>query len=161
MTSNLNDNRSIHLVDLENLVGLPSALAHRGMRGVSNAPFIAMSRSYQQTFVAPGDLVWAATDVSRFLALSRHWPDNCFLYGFGRDGADRALLERFDPGASIRTCSTLHIASGDAIFAGVAEQFRRLGGKVVVHGRWHHVAWQLFRHSDGVDYVDDIDREAA
>lgn len=148
--------RAAHLVDLENLVGDPKELGYASMADVPNSVFVQTTQVYRTNFIGANDLVWAAADVGRFPHLAWLWSGYSFLDGHGRNGADHALLNRFDPDASSRTCGTLHIASGDAVFADAARRFRSKGGRVVVHGRRGCVAWELYRHSDEVIMFDDL-----
>lgn len=153
--------RSVHLIDVENLVGNPRRHGHTETKDVPQSVFDHTILAYMHRFVNDDDDVWIAADIGRFTALTRHFPAIHILAGYGPDGADKALLERFNAKTAVRTCRTLHIASGDGIFATVAHDFRQRGGRVLIHARWKQVAWELYRYSHGVDYIDVDSKEAA
>lgn len=123
-----------HIVDLENLVvgGVSYASSPRD---VGDGIMTSALKWYQEDMVRPGDLAHYGIDVTR-ADLLFGLPAGAGCVGHGKDGADRALLQRIDIAATARGCTDLVIASGDHCFAPVALEARTLGLRVTV------VAWQ-------------------
>ena len=136
--------RTLHLVDLENVLGDPWA-AGPGVAAV-----------YEEVLVRglhrEGDLVVVACNpgLAPHFAFTPH--TSCqLLVRRGRDGADLALLGWGSPELIAQRFDRLVIASGDGIFAGILRPLRGLGLRVeVLYGRGR-VSARL--HHNGVPLV--------
>lgn len=115
--------RSVHLVDLDNLVGGPwnPQLVPQAM-----AAYLAASGH------RAGDHVHVAADARLAASAAFEMPVGAqFLVGRGTDGADRRLLEVATPEHIAARYDRLVIGSGDGAFASLADEARRLGTEVV------------------------------
>ena len=109
------DRRAIHLIDIENLLGLPR-------------PTLAEVRAgYEAYFglVGDTDLVVIAFNHGAFSAVAWGWPNARRLMRSGENGADHALLDVLRYERVEQRFEAVVIASGDGIFA---EAVARLGG---------------------------------
>lgn len=130
--------RAIHLVDLENLLGDPWA---RG-RCVGRA----VVRYAQVAGWQPGDLVVVAANPWMVYEMGPQRPIECSVHtARGPDGADHLLLDAAPPEFVVRRASRLVVGSGDGIFAERVERVRGLGVEVVVVARRGTVSWRLRR----------------
>jgi hypothetical protein len=117
-------NRSLHLVDIENLIGHGRAsmceLASVAVEYINAAPVVS------------GDLVVIGCDRDLRLNAGLAWPGVRVVAGTGRDGAETALLA--DIGASFlsRRFGQVVFGSGDHAFAGLARDLTMLGTVVGV-----------------------------
>lgn len=128
--------RTLHLVDIENLVGGPGA--------TGDEVVAAFDRYLELAAWRPGDLVYVAANPG--LAREFVWRVRveCNMHtACGPDGADLALLAHAAPEFVSRRASRLVIGSGDHIFIDRALQSRARGVGVVVvargeavHGGW-------------------------
>jgi hypothetical protein len=112
--------RTLHLLDLENLMG--GALA--GSLALRRA-----SATYRETMsIGPDDHVIVAVNPALGLEAKLEWPDRQVIMQGGPDGADMALLSvaSDEPWVTARY-DRLIIASGDGIFAGLASSIRGAG----------------------------------
>ncbi|MBV8952321.1 MAG: hypothetical protein JOZ99_15715 [Actinobacteria bacterium] len=120
--------RTLHLVDLENLIG--------DARAASSTALQVFERYLALAEWRDGDLVYVATNpalASRIvwdLRVPCHRATAC-----GPDGADRALLNVVSPDFVARRVERLVIGSGDHIFIQRALQVRELGTGVAVVSR--------------------------
>jgi len=120
--------RTLHLVDLENLVGDPYA------DGVTAAA--VFDQYLQLAHWEPGDLVHVA--VNPHLALEIGWrlPAGCTLRtASGPDAADQRLLDQAEPKFVARRFGRLVIGSGDHGFIAHACAARTAGVGVLVVAR--------------------------
>ena len=129
-TSSIPLQRSLHLVDLENLVGDPRAVA----------PRVVLDTFTQYLSVAgwqAGDHVIVASNpgLIRKVMFDLPVPHNLHT-ARGPDGADLMLLAHAPPELVARCYSRLVIGSGDHIFAARAHAARRLGVQVLVVARF-------------------------
>ena len=111
---NQSKQRSVHLVDVENLARCPLPTWEQ---------VVAVRRVYRK-FVGPADHVIVASNHRAFETVGWAWPDARHLLGSGKDGADLALLEVLSAENIDCRFSTVCLASGDGIFA---EPVARLG----------------------------------
>lgn len=124
--------RTLHLVDLENLMGGPFA----GRAAIRRAV-----REYRaEAGVAAADLVVVATNPALLVEAAVAWSGGGrFLAGGGEDGADLALLDVVQDACWIaERFDRVVIGSGDGLFSDAAAALRRLGvvvGVVARHGR--------------------------
>lgn len=120
--------RTLHLIDLENLAGDPYA-AEPVVRAVLDA-YLEAAR-WQR-----GDIVFIAAN--RWLIMQCCWTlpvDASVRTASGPDGADNALLAAAPPEWVARRFGRLVVGSGDGIFAARAAQIRDLGVAVEVVSR--------------------------
>jgi hypothetical protein len=121
----LPDNRrSIHLVDIENLVG----------SSVTSRVDVARVRSRYDALagVVPGDHVVIATGKCAASAAWFGWGPARRLLGPGIDGADRALLEVIECEQLVTRYQRVVVASGDGIFADACALLQSEGCAVTV-----------------------------
>ena len=120
--------RTMHLVDLENLVGDPYADGETAMA--------VLDRYLELAHWQPGDLVHVA--VNPHLALEIGWrlPAGCTLRtASGPDAADHRLLDIATPEFVARRFGRLVIGSGDHVFIAHACATRTAGVGVIVVAR--------------------------
>ena len=127
-TSSVPSQRSLHLLDLENLVGDPCAAA----------PLVheTLTRYFRVARWREGDHVIVASnpDLMRHVVFAPPVPWNAHATR-GRDAADVMLLSHAPPELVVRRYARLVIGSGDGIFATRANATRALGVDVLVVAR--------------------------
>ena len=128
-------NRSLHLLDLENLVGDPSANASTVAKAINAYRSLAE--------VVPGDHAVIAAHGKLLLEASRVWPNALLRVGRGPSGSDRRLLQEVEPHNIAKRFHRVVFGSGDGIFAGAARSLVCLGMKVLVVGRPGSVSIRL------------------
>jgi hypothetical protein len=113
-TSSITSRRSLHLVDLENLVGDPRAEAE---------PALSTLREYLDVGRwKPGDHVVLATNPWLMARIAFDVPVPANVHAVrGRDGADTMLLAQSPPELVVKRYARLVVGSGDGIFVGRAE----------------------------------------
>lgn len=118
--------RTIHLIDIENLVG-------------SASPTAAQAREvrdhYERRYIRYGDLVVVACSHHAFGAVAWEWPRARHLPRSGKDGADLALLGVIVGENVAERFEHVVVASGDAIFASAVTRLRMQGVSVTVVAR--------------------------
>ena len=120
--------RTLHVIDLENLAS--------GV-GKSAGEFLDVVDRYRSVAqIESDDLVEVAVDASAWrrvaFALPRSWR---VRFGYGRDGADRALLHAVDPRVAARRFDRVVIGSGDGAFVELVEGLTAAGRRVEVVSR--------------------------
>ena len=130
--------RTLHLIDLENLANGP----HRPV-----AEFLDVLDRYRSVArMAPHDLVEVAVDASGWKrvahALPRSWR---VRVGYGRDGADRALLTAVDPRVATDRFDRIVVGSGDGAFVGLVLRLKYAGQRVEVVSRRSSLSLRLAR----------------
>jgi len=113
-------NRTLHLVDLENLMGGTDGGYERAVAAVNN---------YRAAMpVNSGDHIHIGVNPHLLLEAGLSWPQARILTQSGPDGADRALIDsvRDVPGIAARY-DRIVIGSGDHAFEVVATSYRALG----------------------------------
>lgn len=121
--------RTLHLLDVENLVGGVGA----GIEAV--APALA---AYRRTVeIGPDDHVVLGTGTELAFAAKAAWPGTLLRIGKGVDGADRALLSTLYPEFIASHYHRLVVGSGDHAFAPLVADLRarRVAVLVVVRDR--------------------------
>jgi hypothetical protein len=121
--------RTLHLIDVENLVGGVAA----GVEAVGTA-----LDAYRATVaVGPEDHVVLGSGTELAFASKAAWPGALLRIGEGMDGADRALLSVLDPAFIASHYHRLVVASGDHAFAPMVAAVRahRTAVMVVVRDR--------------------------
>ena len=127
-TSSVFSSRSLHLVDLENLVGdpfAPARLVHDTLaRYLTAAAWVA------------GDQVIVASNSTLIRKVAFDMPVPCNMHAaHGRDGADEMLLSLASAELVANRYARLVIGSGDHIFSSRAQAARDLGAQVLVVAR--------------------------
>lgn len=118
---------AVHLVDVENLIGV----------GKLTAPMVAQARSAYLRIVnpAPNDLVVVASGVNNARAVFEGWPMATYRQRNGKDGADLSLVSFFEGLQHPERFAKVIVASGDAALAPVATRAKESGSQVVVVSR--------------------------
>lgn len=120
--------RTLHLIDLENLVGDGAANGETALRVLAQYLDLACWRE--------GDLAYVATNPGLASRICWDIPVQCnFRTACGPDGADHALLREAAPDFVARRVQRLVIGSGDHIFIQRALAVRDLGVGVAVVAR--------------------------
>lgn len=108
--------RSLHLIDIENLLGLPRP----------GLPDVAECRRMYQPLVGDMDLVVVACNHGAFPAVGWGWPGARHLVRSGANGADEALLDVLRHERVEHRFGAVIVASGDGIFT---DAVAHLGGR--------------------------------
>lgn len=119
--------RTLHLIDVENLVG--------GVAAGRDAVAPALD-AYRRTIdIGPEDHVVLGTGTELAFAAKATWPGALLRIGRGIDGADRALLSVLDPAFIASHYHRLVVGSGDHAFAPMVADLRARRMAVVVVAR--------------------------
>ena len=120
--------RTLHVIDLENLAV--------GANKSAGEFLDVMDRYRSVAQIASDDLVEVAIDASAWcrvaFSLPRSWR---VRFGYGRDGADRALLNAIDLRVATGRFDRVIIGSGDGAFVGLVEGLTSAGRRVDVVSR--------------------------
>jgi len=130
----LNEPRTMHLVDIENLVGSPNP---------SRAQVELWNRWYSDHITESGDQVVVASSHHAFATVGFAWPKARHLVRSGRDGADLALLQVLHCEHVADRFDRVVIASGDGIFVDAVAELGSVGIEVVVVARAESLAKRL------------------
>lgn len=128
-----NRNRVLHLVDIENLLGV----ARPAMADV-----VACHEAYRP-LIRCGDLVVVACNHGAFSAVAWGWPDARRLMRSGENGADQALLDVLQYERVEHRFDAVVVASGDGIFTDPVARLGGLGVAVTVVSRPEALSRQL------------------
>ena len=122
------EGRSLHLVDIENLMGGPSEGFMKLWEAIQN---------YQATVhVGSSDKVYVGVNPGLADAVRFFWSESDILLGFGPDGADNVLIdETRDHEHVLENYERVVVGSGDGIFAEVVKYFSGYGMDVLVVSR--------------------------
>ncbi len=143
MTTTLTTTRTLHLVDIENLVGNPFASKRDALDALDRYLELAGYRDGDQIVVA------ANPGLIREIGFDLTLP--CSLHAArGDDGADLILLAQAEPGWVAARFDRLVIGSGDAEFVDAALAVRDLGTPVVVVSRRSSLSGRLQGEGLGV-----------
>ena len=130
--------RTLHVIDLENLAS--------GADKSAGEFLDVMDRYRSVVRIATDDLVEVALDASAWsrvaFSLPRSWR---IRFGYGRDGADSALLNAIDLRVAVGRFDHVVIGSGDGAFAGLAEGLTGAGRRVDVVSRPGSLSRRLAR----------------
>jgi hypothetical protein len=133
-TSSLPTDRTLHLVDLENLFGDPRASA--------DAVLAAFDRYREVAEWRDGDLLVVASNPGMAEKVVFDLPQpRVFRSAVGENGADTTLLALADLRHMSRRFARLVVGSGDGIFAPLAREAKDLGMEILVVCRvesWSH-----------------------
>jgi hypothetical protein len=132
--------RALHLLDMENLVGIPPADASCECYAAGFAEYlkwVEVRASDQVVWAShPANILKATHIANHFLVRARK----------GKDGADQALLDYVEEvgiDKIQKDFSSVYIGSGDGIFADLARDLRIRGTDVCVVGRARQVSQEL------------------
>jgi hypothetical protein len=127
--------RTLHLVDVENIVGDPVA---------DDGSVRAAVEAYKKAAsVRPDDLAVVASNGKLAMAAGQAWPGALLRIGRGPNGADLALLEEAPPEWVAGRFSRVVIGSGDGIFVDLVRRLRLQGQSVTVVGRPGSISGKL------------------
>jgi hypothetical protein len=115
--------RTLHLVDVENLLGDPCSSA---------AAVGEVLARYRRRHLRSGDQVVIAANPHLGVKAKLAWPEALVRWRRGPDGADKALLAEAEPADIARRFDRLVVASGDHIFEPLLKEVRALGVAVLV-----------------------------
>jgi hypothetical protein len=125
MTTTFTTTRTLHLVDIENLVGDPYATKATALD--------ALSRYLSTAGYRDGDHVVIAANPGLMAQIAFDLPVPCNVHAArGADGADRILLAQADPGFVADRYDRLVVGSGDGAFTDTALAVRDRGVPVVI-----------------------------
>ena len=130
--------RTLHVIDLENL----AAGADKSER-----EFLDVVDRYRSVArISPDDLVEVAVDASAWSRVAFALPPSWRVrFGYGRDGADRALLNAVDLRVAAGRFDRVVIGSGDGAFVGLATRLTGAGRRVDVVSRPGSLSRRLAR----------------
>jgi hypothetical protein len=138
--------RSLHLVDLENLLANPRASAPVALATFDQYLAVARWQSGDHVIVATNPWLMGRIAFELSVPASLHAVH-------GHDGADVMLLSLAPPEWVVKRFDRLVIGSGDGIFSGCARRVRRGGVAVEIVSRssgcskkLHRFSCTVFRH---------------
>lgn len=129
-----NADRTLHLVDIENLVGTPAPKA---------SEVAGWRRWYIANMVEDGDLVVVASSHHAFRVVGFEWCGVRHVVRSGQDGADLALLDVLDAERVTDRFEKVVIASGDGIFMDAAAALGARDVDVTVVANAHSASKRL------------------
>lgn len=140
------DERALHVVDIENLVGAP-------------IPSRAMVSQVQLRYLeclgfGADDQVVLATSHHALLNAGLGWPRARHLVRSGKDGADLELIDVLEHENVPTRFRHVVIGSGDGRFSQAAATLGARGIRVTVVSRWGSLARDLARVAADVIYLD-------
>lgn len=142
--------RSLHLVDVENLMGGPT----RGDLVLRRT----LAEYREAATVRPGDHVIIGANPQVGIVAKASWPGARLVVRRGADGADFALLECVqDVDFIAARYDRIVVGSGDAAFDLVATQYRGCGLAVGVVARRGSLSYVLGRSASFVQLLPDVD----
>jgi len=140
--------RTLHLVDIENLMGGPRQ-GYRAMEAATLAYKDAVT-------VGPCDHVIVGCNPALMIDVYRAWPHSRIAAMGGPDGADRALLGNLrDARAVARRYHRVIVGSGDGIFGEIAAEIAGLGVPVGVVSQRQSLSYVLARAATFLRYLPD------
>lgn len=138
--------RTLHLVDLENLVGDPRAKPTEALGALADYLDLA---EYQ-----PGDSVLIVANPGMIAVVAFDTPVPCSMHAArGEDGADLALLSHVEPTRIAERFGRLAIGSGDGGFADAALAVRDCGAPVIVVSRRRSLSRRLQGEGFGIRFL--------
>ena len=120
------DERSLHLIDIENLIGSPSP-------SVDEVGWYHLA--YEALHVGPEDQVVIAYSHHAARSVRWGWPPGRHLWRSGKNGADLALLEVIAQERVAECFNSVVLASGDSIFRNAVAWLGEQGVDVTVVSR--------------------------
>lgn len=145
--------RTLHVLDVENLVGAPSFEINDVER---------IATEYERRVpVGATDHMWLACSHHNAEAVFFGWPGSARrLLGSGPDGADLALLEPLLTESVFERYAGIVIGSGDAEFALPARWLATRGVRVLIASRAKSLSHQLARYFPVVTIDGDFQKAA-
>ncbi|MEE9416488.1 MAG: hypothetical protein V3V01_14485 [Acidimicrobiales bacterium] len=142
--------RTLHIIDIENLVGHDHALGDRFAFEHALASYAAASQ------MKAGDQVMVGCHPGlAFIAQNTLGSRGQIFTGQGTDGADEALLAAADVAFIARRYHLVSIGSGDHIFVELAGELLARGVQVMVVARPERLSGQLRDTVARVEFLDD------
>lgn len=139
--------RTLHLVDIENLVGESVADFH--------AIDIVSAEYRRAAALARGDHVIVGAGQRLAVTAGWAWPGAYLTVGWGVDGADKALLAEVANREWVAShFDRVVLGSGDNIFAEALKSFRALGISTGIVASADSISWALQRQADFVRTID-------
>ncbi len=143
--------RSLHIVDIENLVGDTHQAGDRYDFEHALASYAAAATMRPQDQVLLGCHPGLIFTAQKILGSRGR-----IFTGAGADGADLALLRASDAQFIANRYHLVTIGSGDHIFAPLATELRELGIKLTVVARSRRLSGELADAADQVIYLDPV-----
>jgi hypothetical protein len=140
--------RTLHLVDIENLVGDPCASRVEALDALNDYLDLAGYREGDHLIVA------ANPRLIQKIAFDLHVPCNVHA-ATGKDGADLSLLSHAEPTWVAARFDRLVIGSGDAEFVNTALAVRDHGTPVVIVSRRNALSSQLQGQALGIRILEE------
>lgn len=142
--------RSLHLIDIENLMGGPDGGGLALRRTVAD---------YQEAeLVVDGDHVIMGANPRLGIAAKASWPNARLVVRGGPDGADIALLETVSDVRFIAArYDRIVVGSGDGVFEVVVREYRSCGLAVGVISRQRSLSYALGASASFVRLLPDVD----
>lgn len=145
--------RTLHVLDVENLVGAPSF-------EITDVERIA-TEYVRRVPLSASDHVWLACSHHNAEAVFFGWPGSARrLLGSGPDGADRALLEPLLTESTYERYARIVIGSGDGAFAVPGRWLATRGVHVLIASRAKSLSRQLAGHFSVVTIDGDLQKAA-
>ena len=149
-TMQITGSRELHLIDIENEIGKaePTATEVAQFRDF----YLAFNRVAQDAHIVIG-----ASSPLALLAISDGWPNARRVYKQGKDGADLALLQVINQERIHERFAKIVIASGDGIFADVAQELHVRGKNVSVFSHVRSISHQFGKSGERVNLYGPLD----
>lgn len=142
----LTTTRTLHLVDIENLVGDPMATKEAALGALDDYLTLAGHTDGDQVIIAANPGLIARIGFDR--------PVPCSLHAArGKDGADLVLLSHAEPARIAIRFDRLAIGSGDGEFADTARAVRDRGAPVTVVARRRSLSRRLQGEGLGIRFL--------
>jgi hypothetical protein len=139
------DGRTIHLIDVENLVG--------SGRPSQEAIQVAACQYTEVSGLSPEDHVVLGCGTASAFSVFFGWPgEHRRVLGSGRDGADLALLEVLNTEDIASRFTRVFIASGDHLFEPAARRLISQGVDVRIVARPTSVALSLWALGRNIEF---------
>lgn len=147
-----NQARKLFLVDIENLCG----------KAVLTTQDAKAARNFVDGVLGPSGsdlVVVGASHSGNLISAGAGWMGPRWVFGRGRDGADKALVKAAGEYA-VETFEEVVIISGDGIFADVADSISSQGVIVAVVALRGHLSHRLAKAASSIRLVDDLELAA-
>ncbi len=135
--------RMLHLIDIENLIGSPSP----------TPDCVSWYQlAYQALHVGPTDQVVIAYSHHSVHSVGWSWQQSRHLWSSGKNGADLALLEVIFQERIAERFESVALASGDGIFTNAVKQLNTQGVDVTVISRPESLSQSLQMAATQISY---------
>jgi hypothetical protein len=145
--------RSLHLIDVENLTEAPGRWTPRDLLNAANAYELAAR-------VRKGDHLIVASNPALAIDVLAAFPAARLIFRSGHDGADKALIDSAEPDDVARRYFQVVIGSGDGRFTRLAQELGSRNVPVVVVARRSRLARELAHYAHRVIYLPTQHRSA-